>query len=154
MALSREQKAAVLFLAVPREERDLTIEEFSTDILKMSTKRVHVWLKENEEFRAAVQEARHHYKSKKGDLFEQVLHYKAMSVMYAGMADAEDQETKRKYASTVLREIKATVDTGDTVTYQGLSDEQLIAEMFKRGFKLPGAELSKFTSLVGVEDLI
>lgn len=151
MSLSRKQQAAIVYLAIPKEERTMNLQEFCADVLEIDERQVRRWYK-TKEFQDSLKTAKAEYQKRAGDLFEKAARSKALMVMISGMKNS-DKEVQRKYASTVLKEIKDTKNVADTVSYEARTDEALIAEMFERGFDLPASELKKFRDLIGLEEL-
>ena len=151
MSLTRQQQAAVIYFAIPKDERTMGVGEFCKEVLTVSERTLRNWY-DLPEFKGALKSARAEYNKRSGDLFEKAARAKAMMVMISGMKNP-DKETQRKYATSVLREVKNVSEATDTISMQAFSDEQLIGQMFNLGLNLPAGELEKFRPLLGLEEM-
>jgi len=141
--LSSAQRAAILFLAAPPEERGESRDNFCATI-GITTRTLDRWKAENREFMQSLDKARKAYDSSP-DFYALCVRRKALALINDGLAmpigtkkGELSSSERRQYIDAALRETKQVSDTMDTIDRTHLSDAELVAEFLARGI---GVEL-------------
>lgn len=136
--LTSAQRAAVLFLAMPVDDRGESREAFCKTI-GITTRTLDRWKADNREFMQALDKGRKAYDSSP-DFHALCVRHKALARLNEGL-EMEIGEGKgkissserRQYIDAVLKLTKEVSDSMDTIDRTHLSDAELVAEFLSRG---------------------
>jgi len=136
--LTSAQRAAVLFLAIPKEDRGETRIQFCSTI-GITDRTLDRWQADNREFVQALDKARKAYDTSP-DFYALCVRRRALALINDGLAmpigtqpGELSSSERRQYIAAALAETKQVADSMDTIDRTHLSDAELVAEFLARG---------------------